>query len=75
MQACQRRLQALIIACQTTETTGPGKATLHHPTLGQQDKAFLGFGQFDYFQANALRLGRLGQFLDLRALLLIGGRD
>lgn len=75
IQSCQRCLQAFIIASQTAETTGPGKATLYHPTLGQQDETLLGFGKFDYFQANSLLLSCLSGFFARVALIDISQLD
>jgi len=42
---------------------------LHHLALGQQHKAFLGFGQFDHNQINAVSSGRLGRFITAIALV------
>jgi hypothetical protein len=87
VKASQDGGQALIVACQAAETSGPGDAALDHPALGQQDKAALGLGQLDHLQADALPLSRRrrllagglvdrdGQQLHLRAVLGISWGD
>jgi hypothetical protein len=47
------------ITCQSSETSRPGKTTFDDPTLGRQDKAFLGFGQIDNDQFHTCGCGLL----------------
>ena len=62
MQASQGLGPALIVTRQAAEASGPGETALNDPTSGQEHKAFLGFGQLDDDQFNAIcgrGLGRL----------------
>src|SRR5258706_3207088 len=54
MQTSQGLWQTFIITGQPTKTSHPGEGALHDPASGQQDKALLGFGQFNDFQVNAM---------------------
>ena len=51
MQSFQGFRQAFVVPHQTTEAAHPAETALDNPTTGQQDKAALGIGQFDDFQA------------------------
>jgi len=62
VQTRQGRGESLIIAGQATKTGCPGEITLHHPALGQENKAALGLGQLDDRQLDAV-LGRRCRWL------------
>src|SRR5512134_1396329 len=59
MQTAKGFRRSLEVTRQSTETSGPGKTPFHDPTSGQEDKAFLGFGQLDHNQVNASFFGLL----------------
>ena len=59
MQTRQGFRQPLIIASQASKPSRPSKSPFHDPAAGPQDKAPLGFGQLDDFQANPVPLSRL----------------
>lgn len=48
----------LIVARQTTESSGPGKASFNHPAARQYETA-LGLGVLDHFQRDTVCLSRL----------------
>src|SRR5680860_1881760 len=60
VEALQRRLQALVVAGQAPESSGPGETALNHPAARQQYKASFGGGQFDRRQLDAVGLGGCG---------------
>jgi len=53
--------RAAFQAC--VQSHGPGKTSFDNPAAWQQDKAFLGFGQFDHDQINATGFGILLRLL------------
>ena len=55
--------QALVITGEAAEPCSPGKGSLHHPALGEQDKAAFGFLQFNHNQFNSFSSGLLGGIL------------
>lgn len=59
MECAERSCQPLVVSCQPAEAGGPGKASFHDPSAWQQNKAALGFGVLDHFQANAVLGGSL----------------
>ncbi len=62
VQSGQRFWQTFIVSRQSAEAIGPAETAFHHPPSGQQDEAFLGFGQLDDLQRHAFvacGLGRL----------------
>lgn len=58
MQPSQGFWQTFIVPRQPTKTGRPGKAAFDHPAFGQQDETFLGLGQLDDDQLDAI-LSRL----------------
>src|SRR5258706_4364319 len=46
--------EPFIGAGQATEARGPGEVALHHPAAREEDKAVLGLGQLDDFEAEAM---------------------
>lgn len=68
----KRLSQALIVAGQSSETRGPGKASLDNPAARQQDKSVFGLGVLDHFQFEAVRLRLLCGILTSVALIRIG---
>ena len=46
--------QPFVVAGQTAKARGPGKTSFHHPSPRQQNKAALGFGMLDHYQANSV---------------------
>jgi hypothetical protein len=69
MQASQRFWQSFIITGKTAETCSPGKRAFHDPTLGQKNKAALGFGQLDDDQVDAIFSSSLGGIITRVALV------
>jgi len=69
MQSFERFWKAFIITHQTTETGQPAKEALNDPAAGQEHKAFLGVGQLDNHQADALLGGGLFGFIPRIALI------
>ena len=59
MQSFQGIRQAFVITGQTAKTTHPAEATFHDPTTREQNKTFLGIGEFDHNKLNALLRGGL----------------
>lgn len=53
----QRLGEPLVIAGQPPKAGGPRKRAFHHPTFGQEHKAFLGLRQFHHFQFDPVFLG------------------
>src|SRR4051794_19040938 len=80
MQPCQGFRQALVVACQTPETSSPCETALHNPTAWQQYEASFCVGQLDHFQPDALPLGSLRRLLSgvaciyIRYLHVMSGR-
>src|SRR5215210_6769082 len=59
MQSSQRFRQSFIITSQPSETSGPRKTALHHPSARQQNEPPFGVRQLDHFQPDTLSLGSL----------------
>jgi len=75
MQAVQGFRQALIAAGETGKTRRPAKGAFDHPTAGQKHEAFLGVGQLDHHQADALFSGGLRRVVTRIALIHKGDID
>ena len=63
MQALQGFRQTFVVTDEATKATHPAKTTLDDPTARQQDKASLGIGQFDHFQAQPVLNGSPRRFI------------
>ena len=57
MKACERGCESLIVASETAKPGRPGKRALDYPASGQEDKAALGFFEFDHFQTHPMCRG------------------
>lgn len=69
MKTSQGLRPTLVIAGQTTKARHPGERALHHPSVGQQDKAAFGLGQANHLQAYILGFGCLGRIFTRVALI------
>src|SRR4030095_1563202 len=63
------RSQPLIIACQSTESRGPGKGAFHHPTPRQEHKAVPGLMMLNDFQWQSFLSGIACRLLSGVALI------
>lgn len=59
MQTAKGFRRSLEVTGQSAEMSGSGKTPFDDPASGQEDKAFLGFGQLDHNQINASFFGLL----------------
>ena len=60
MKAFKAGIQSFIVSCESAEACGPGEASLHHPSLGQQHKSTFGHGVLDDAEADAVLFRGLG---------------
>ncbi len=75
MQTFQGFRQAFIVPHQAAKTRRPAKRAFNHPTTRQEHETFLGVGQLDNFQANALFGSRLSRVVTGIALVHKGDFD
>src|ERR1035437_5884963 len=72
MKTFERSVEPFVVSGESAEARGPGEASLDHPAAWQQHESALGHWVFDYFEPDAVALGRLGRGVAGVALINVG---